>query len=106
MKPTVATAITAATVAIVPRRVPCSQLTADTSTPDPCGSAKESCASAPVELNSQAAAARIRARNALKYIAFPWSRAIGRLERVHRLKCVCRLDYLGKSARNHFNVRP
>src|SRR5688572_20146281 len=37
-KPTDATAITAATVATVPNKVPCSQLTADTITPEPAGS--------------------------------------------------------------------
>src|SRR3546814_13537686 len=45
MKPTVATAITAMTVAIVPRSVPSSHRTADTSTPEPAGSAN-SCACA------------------------------------------------------------
>src|SRR5438270_13824731 len=45
-KPTEATAITATTVAIVPRRVPSSQRTAETMTPDPCGSDKLSCAQA------------------------------------------------------------
>ena len=38
MNPTVATAITAATVANVPSSVPCSQAMADTRAPDPAGS--------------------------------------------------------------------
>ena len=38
MKPTVATAMTAATVANVPSNVLCNQVIADTNTPDPAGS--------------------------------------------------------------------
>src|SRR6185295_4890387 len=63
MKPTAATAITATTVAIVPSKVPDNQLTADTSTPEPCGSAKLSCAEAgaasKVEMTAASAAARM-----------------------------------------------
>src|SRR3546814_19470576 len=53
MKPTVATAITAMTVAIVPRSVPSSHRTADTSTPEPAGSAT-SCACAEAAWNRPA----------------------------------------------------
>ena len=53
MKPTIATAITATDVATLPSNVPCSQLSADTIGPEPCGLA---CASAALGIAAAASA--------------------------------------------------
>lgn len=50
IRPTAATAITATTVATVPSRVPWSQFTADTITPEPAGLPAMSCADADPEI--------------------------------------------------------
>src|SRR4051812_39312866 len=65
-RPTVATAMTATTVAIVPSRVPSSQRTAATITPEPAGSASDPCAAAADE--TRAADTAIRHRLTLMYL--------------------------------------